>query len=142
MESVRTAIVIALIVINALGIYGYVKLSPWNTFDGAVTGLKIEGDPSVPATKWYNHPYLAMWGWKTVAVFEAQTDGEYFYGYKPFEGDSQVSSTPMTSKRFKMKVGHEACTFFTVDKDGKEVALTLIERTTVDDKAYADVPQL
>lgn len=44
------------------------------------------------------------------------------------------------SRRFRMKNGHEDCTFFAITRDGEEIPLKVVVRTVKNDEVYADVP--
>ncbi|MFA6429238.1 MAG: hypothetical protein WCV84_01940 [Patescibacteria group bacterium] len=68
----------------------------WTKHQGNVQGVHVEGDKSAPPTKWWNHLYLALWGWKAVTVFEVSEDAAregYQLGYLPFDGNAMVEST-------------------------------------------------
>ena len=115
----------------------------WSSYKGSVQGVKVEGDKSAPPTKWYNHLILALWGWKVVTVFEVSEGAArigYQVGYMPFDGKGMVESKVNYDRRFRMKNGHEDCTFFAVNPKGEEVALKVVTRTMKDDPAYQDAP--
>lgn len=116
----------------------------WERHNKRVEGVLVPGDPSVPPTRWWNHLFLALWRWKTVAVFEVADPLEaidgYCVGFRPMEGPAKVEMGVEHNRRFRMKVGHEACTFFATNLGGNEVRIRLITTTTISDKAYADVP--
>ncbi len=115
----------------------------WNRHQGEVRGIRVEGDKLVSPTKWWNHLYLALWGWKTVTVFEVSDEDArrgYRLGYLPFDGKAMVESKVNHDRQFRMKNGYEDCTFFAfAPADGKEVALNVIARTPKDG-AYQHAP--
>ena len=109
----------------------------WKTFSGQVTGVKVDGDPTVPATRWYNHLWLLAFGWKKVAVFDIANAGPGArVGYRPFTGEAMLCTVPLENEMFRVRIGHEACTFFVVDKDDKEVPIHLVKVTTKDDPLF------
>lgn len=116
----------------------------WKNFTGRVEGVQVHGDKEVKPTRWWRHLFLALWGWKTVAVFEvedphAAADG-YRIGYLPFRGPAKLQERVLVDRCFKMKVGHEDCTFFALNRSGKEIALRVIARTERSNQTYSDVP--
>jgi hypothetical protein len=116
----------------------------WKTFSGRVEGVHVHGDKDVKPTRWWRHLFLALWGWKTVAVFEvedphAATDG-YRIGFVPFNGPAKLRERVCVDRCFRMKIGREDCTFFAVDRSGKEIALRVIARTDRNNPTYTDVP--
>lgn len=115
----------------------------WKKFEGNVVGTRVEGDPSVPPTRWYNHLWLLMFGWKKVAVFMAMNaSAPARVGFRPFRGDAMLREEPLDRGTFRVRIGHEACTFFVVGDDGKEIPLELLKVTTRDDPGYDKVPLL
>lgn len=116
----------------------------WEKFHGRVRGFPVEGDKSVAPTTWWRHIFLALWGWKTVVVLEvedphAAADG-YRIGFIPFRGTPQLKQKVLVDRCFRMKVGREDCTFFAVDRSGREIALRVIARTDRNNPTYHDVP--
>lgn len=96
----------------------------WNRFNGSVRGTFVRGDKASPKTRWYNHLFLALFGWKTVTIFSIPAEDAkrgYRVGYLPFDGEPMVESELNHESRFRMRIGHEACTFFAVDADGAEI---------------------
>jgi hypothetical protein len=114
----------------------------WLTFNGPAKGVTVDGDPSVPATKWYNHLWLLAFGWKKVAVLlvEGEFEPRCTPGYRNAWGQAQVRDEPLTTSTFRVRIGHEACAFFVLDKDGKEKALRVVEVTTKGDPKYRQFP--
>lgn len=116
----------------------------WNKFTGQVEGVQVHGDKDVKPTRWWRHLFLALWGWKTIVVLEvddphAAADG-YRIGYVPFRGPAKLKDRVLVDRCFRMKVGREDCTFFAVNRFGKEVALRVIARTGKDNPTYWDLP--
>lgn len=115
----------------------------WKQYEGYVTGTKTEGDKSVTPTRWWNHLYSALVSWKVVTVFEVPEQAArsgYKIGYLAFNGEAMIEDKVNHSRRFRMKNGHEDCTFFAITRDGEEVPLKVVARTVKNDEAYADVP--
>ena len=107
----------------------------WSEYKGdPIKGIKVEGDKTVPPTKWWNVPYLRAYVWKVVTVFEvsqeAARDG-YRIGYVPFKGKAMLEDVGYHDRRcFGMLNGYEDCTFFAVSVlDGSEVPLAVFRRT-------------
>jgi len=111
----------------------------WQRYDKQVKGCTVEGDPAVPATRWWNHLWLLWWGWKTVAVFEVYTtDQQFLVGYRDQWGLAMINTSPLNAgqspdatwkgwPRFNVLVGREGCTFFVVDMNGNELPLRCVE---------------
>lgn len=110
-----------------------------------MTGAHVEGDKNVPATKWWNHLWLVLAGWKTMVVFqvmdEAKAEAGYRVGYKDKFGRCKVCHVVSNSRKFKMLIGHEGCTFFAVDLDGNELPILALERLPRDSDLHAGIPQ-
>lgn len=114
----------------------------YKRFDGAVVGLEVAGDLAAPPTQWWNHLFLALWGWNTVAVLEVSEEAAkagYRVGYRSFFGATMLETEVLHARRFRMRIGHEPCTFFALDASGREVPLLLVERTTKRDPVYQDI---
>ncbi len=115
----------------------------WTEYLGKVTGVRVEGDKTVSPTRWWNHLWLVLVGWKVVTVFEVSAeDAEQGYriGYIAFDGKTMVESTVHHDRRFRMKNGHEDCSFFAVTINGREVPLTIITRTVKNDATHQGAP--
>ncbi len=112
----------------------------WNVFSGKVTGVRIEGDTNASPTRWWNHIYLALWGWKKCAALKlkdpALAETGYRVGYISFSGEAHICSKIQTSYGVRMKVGHENVTFFAVDRNNTEIPLLLHAVAPIDDKDY------
>ena len=116
----------------------------WQKFKGEVKGTRVEGDPAARPTRWWNWWYLAWWGWGTVVVFQIKykiySSKGYRVGYKPSKGATRVKNVILQNRRFRMRIGHEACTFFAFNQKWKEIPLRLVARTTIWDAKYQKVP--
>jgi hypothetical protein len=118
-------------------------MSMWKRFQGKIQGIHVDGDAESPPTEWWNHLYLALWGWKVVTVFEVTEEAAmsgYRIGYLPFDGKAMLESAMNHDRRFRMKIGHEACTFFAIAPDGTEAELKVVSRTMKDDVKHKDAP--
>lgn len=114
----------------------------YRKFDGQVAGLAVAGDLAAPLTRWWNHLFLALWGWKTIVVLEVSEEAAkagYRVGYRSFFGTTMLGEGVLHTRRFRMRIGHEPCTFFAADASGREVPLLLVERTTKSDPVYRDI---
>ena len=115
----------------------------WNNYDGPAVGTTIAGDKDAPPTRWWNRWYLALFGWKTVTVFEVSREDAmrgYSVGYIDFDENAKVEVETSYDRHFRMKNGYEDCAFFAVNSEGKELRLKVVSRTTVDNSIYADAP--
>ncbi|MBU1032435.1 MAG: hypothetical protein ABH820_02750 [Patescibacteria group bacterium] len=118
----------------------------WKKFNAnEIVGVEIKGDSFAPPTRWWNHFFLALWGWTTVAVFQVirpiHTLNGYRIGYKPFKGPARVMSKALKDDpMFRMKIGHEDCIFFAIDLNGEEVPIELVKRTHNKDPEYKGIP--
>ncbi len=116
----------------------------WQKFNPTTPpkGVIVKGDPDAPPTRWYNHLWLVLFGWKTQALFVVHTDDKPFrIGFRNHKGDQYLNSTVFSGRRlhevtflpdgtpkfhwpaFRAKIGHEACTFFAIGLDGKEIKI-------------------
>ncbi|MBU0540081.1 hypothetical protein KKF59_03225 [Patescibacteria group bacterium] len=116
----------------------------WKKYEGQeLYGTPVEGDKNASPTKWWNHLWLVLNGWKTVAVFRVSqeaTERGYRVGYVPFDGSAVVNSVVNYHREFRMRVGHEDCVFFAVMTDGREAPLKLMARADISDKLFAYAP--
>ncbi|KAA0205545.1 hypothetical protein EDM68_05390 [Candidatus Uhrbacteria bacterium] len=107
----------------------------WKHYTGRVTGMRLDGDPKVPATRWWNHLYLLLFVWREITILEVPEGAAPFrVGYKDDFGRAKCRTRPVYSRRFAVSHGHEPCTFFAVLYDGTEVPLRIVERTSIDRK--------
>ena len=55
----------------------------WKKFETGrlYKGCLVEGDATVPQTRWWNHLWLLWLGWKTAVVFEVKTDKAFRVGF-------------------------------------------------------------
>lgn len=106
----------------------------------SVRGLQVEGDPGVPPTP--SNPLKLFWHihfvWRTVTVLGAveMPLGGFFLGFKNFRGETYRRVGPVSgvTRWFAVRIGREACTFFAVDRFGREIPLQVVARTTKDDQ--------
>lgn len=112
----------------------------WKKFQTKFFGYEIDGDTSMPETRWWNHLWLLWFGWRVAAVMEVSTDTPYRVGFRDFRGKTMLCDTIMTSKRFRAMIGHEPCHFFAIDEQGYEIELVEITRVPKTDVRYGMVP--
>lgn len=107
--------------------------------------LKVTGDKSVLPTRWWNHLFYVLFGWKTVAVFEVvgplPLNSGYHVGFRTYKGEMWVCRNhEIMEKQFAMQVGHEDCEFFALMKHSTSLLpIRLVERTVKKDPKYKDV---
>ncbi len=138
----RTVIVVIIGLLMGLGLLTW-RMNMWTPFIGNVKGILVEGDKAAPPTRWWNQLYLVFWGWKTVTVFEVPgiaMERGYRVGYVPSKGVAMIESKVNHDRYFRMKNGHEDCTFFAVMPDHKEVPLVVVLRTNIEDTAIVPAP--
>ena len=84
-----------------------------NVNDGACTF--VQGDKNAPPTRWWNHWWLVLFGWKTIVTFrvpEEVAKAGYYVGYWAFKGPAMCKNERLHDEIFSMKIGHENCRFF------------------------------
>ena len=120
----------------------------WKRYSSGIDtkeAVYIEGDKSVPKTRWWNHLWLLLYRWRTVAIFEIVHDDLFYVGYQPgfrtIKDEVYVlQNHEVCEKRFGMLIGHEACEFFVLLKNTTTcLKLKLVVLTTKDDPKYKDV---
>jgi hypothetical protein len=116
----------------------------WKKYVGPeVRSTLVMGDEGSPPTRWWNHLWLALWGWKTTVVFQVQREAVergYRVGYRSFDGNSMIEDVVNFDRQFRVKIGHEDCAFFAIMKNGLETPLSLVARTDVSDARHQTVP--
>lgn len=88
-----------------------------------VPGTLVKGDNSAPPTRWWNHLWLAMFGWNMIVTFRVPNEvaaGGYFVGYTPSKGSAWYKKVRCHDEFFSMKVGYEDCVFFALPIDPKQ----------------------
>lgn len=100
------------------------RATAWRVYEGGeIQGTLVSGDTVAPPTRWWNHLYLARWGWKRVAVFKVQQKPVSsilsYVGYYDFRGRARVTRKPIFCQFFRVRVGRESCTFFCGKRFGK-----------------------
>lgn len=114
-------------------------LNPWMKLSGSLpegAGEKIPGDKDVAPTRWWNHPFLAFFRWKTAVVFPVREIPEngYYVGFKDVFGNVMISMYPLKARKFAMKMGYEDCTFFVLSNPRDPTSLVTLGgyyRTTI-----------
>lgn len=101
----------------------------WKRFTGRVDGIEVKGEPGMPASSWWKIPFLILFYWDTVQVFEMTASvGRYRVGFVPFDGPTRLRSKPVLTRQFAARIGREDCRFFAVDNDGTELPLKAVRR--------------
>lgn len=116
-----------------------IRVIGWKVHTSAVRGLLVLGEESVPRTRFWNHWFLFLWGWRRVVILEAR-EKDVFPGYINAKGVPKYSLVRTEGKRFRARIPHEARTFFAVNIAKEEVPLQFVTRAHIRDKAYADLP--
>jgi hypothetical protein len=115
----------------------------WKNYDGTVTGTQITGDLDVPSTgNWLQHLWLLLFVWKTIQVFHVPieiAEAGYRIGFVPSQGQPQMMSKIVYHPYFRVRIGHEGCTFFAINADGNEIELIPSQRTTKKDRRFSHI---
>ena len=139
-------IVFVLVVLFLVVTIGYHTYNDWVVFPEAVRGIRIKGDKDAPPTRGrLQHLYLKLFGWKTVAVLELDTqDARFGYrvGFVPFRGPAMINKQVLDQTCFRIRVGHEDVVFFALRSNGTELRLRLVAVTTEDNPRYEHLPLL
>jgi hypothetical protein len=66
----------------------------WKSFHSikVYAGNTVEGDTTVPQTRWWNRWWLAWFVWDTVAVFEVKTDKAFRIGHRDMNGNERITT--------------------------------------------------
>lgn len=108
----------------------------WKNYTGKIqNGILVEGDKTVPRTHWWNHLWLLWFRWTTHAVFVNVSFAPCRVGYRDWRGKTKLN-TEYTDYDFRVRIGHEDCTFFGINAKGEEVALVFAG------KFHKDEPQI
>jgi len=97
----------------------------WRRTHRTYLGIIVPGDKTVPPTRWWNHLWLLLWGWKCYAFFSVRyvpSDG-YFVGFRDFTEKTMIQSVKQTSPEFRVRIGYEDCEFFAINAKGKPIDL-------------------
>ena len=114
-------------------------------------GILVRGDKRVAPTNLFNWRFMVhQGGWKMMAVFRlanlAEATKGYRIGYRPSNseqwivGKERVLPELRTSEFFRMRIGHEDCTFYAVDREGNELGLVPVIVTNIDNPSYRTMP--
>lgn len=110
----------------------------WPIFQQAdkMQGILVEGDSTMPRTRWWNHAYLVLFGWKLGTVLEIKERSQPFrVGYKSQDGPARISPDEChpDDRVFAVRNGHEDCVFFAVGRDGRELPLCVVRKAPLRD---------
>lgn len=121
----------------------------WKRYIAPVRGIKVQGDKKAPPTRWWNHLWLVLFGWKTVVVFTGSVPIKlgltcgFKVGYRDFHGRAYISTGSVKAEGFKMLIGHEDCTFFAVTSDTlEEIELVNAARVARNHPGWKHLPLL
>lgn len=120
----------------------------WKRCDGfQIKGVRVEGDHKMPPTP--DNPVLLFWHihfvWRKAAVFRVEPDmakAKFFIGFHNYRGETYLRQAPIAvrEEKFAMRLGHEACVFFAIDHNDKEIALHRVAVTYTTGPQYSSVP--
>lgn len=118
----------------------------WKKFKsiGAINGVQVTGDKTVPRTRIWNHLQLRFWGWKTTAVLTVDPETAekgWHIGYIPENGSPRLLSKVLHRSDVRMRVGHEDVTFFAITLQGTEYGISKLGITSVNHH-YKEAPIL
>lgn len=106
----------------------------WKQYSGRVYGLELKGDPTIPATTWWNMLILRWLFWSDVTVLEIPQDVTFYrVGYIAQDREPMYFTTLLAGERFAVRHGREDCRFFAVMEDGTELPLKIIQRLKKDE---------
>jgi hypothetical protein len=102
-------------------------------------GVLVPGDETAPPTKWWNHLYLRWFRWRKMAIFRFAyaPDGGYRVGFRDAWKRTMLNLHVYTSPYFRVRIGHEACTFFAVNHNMEEILIEFRFITDKDDLRYS-----
>lgn len=108
-----------------------------------MTGEFVKGDPESPPTTMLNILWLKYFVWKHAVfrVTDKAAQNGYRVGYRTHDGTCRIQDRVLHHVFVRMRIGHEGCTFFAVDRAGNEVwpfkFVTVVDRK---DETYAGCP--
>src|SRR3989338_7487657 len=97
----------------------------WKKTTDVYRGIMVLGDEKAPPTKWWNHWWLALWGWKKFALFSVAyvPSSGYLVGFCDVNGNTYIQHKWQTSPDFRVRIGHEPCVFFAINAKGEEIVI-------------------
>lgn len=102
----------------------------WKKLNGQTPkGVKVIGDPTMPATRWWNIIFLLLFYWKKVVIFKVLSTGTtrfYMVGFKSASGEQKICTKILFYDRFAVKVERENYTFFAYETSGDKLFETEI----------------
>lgn len=120
----------------------------WKLCDGfQINGVRVEGDHRMPPTP--DNPLLLFWYihvvWQKAAVFRVDqklAEPKFFIGFHNDRGKIHLRQAPITGVegKFAMRLGHETCTFFAIDRNDKPVILRRVAVAYIKGPSYQSVP--
>lgn len=95
-----------------------------------ISGCTLIGDTKVPPTTLRNIIFLKKFVWVhgVFKVSQSAARAGYRVGYIAYDGTMRVCSSWLHDQSFRVRIGHEHCTFFAIDGLGNEIPLTLVVR--------------
>lgn len=118
--------------------YVLAVVTGWKQYYGHAEGIKINGDPTVPMTTWFNLIWLKYFRWNKVSILRIPADKAqmgYRIGYRPFKGPAKIKIQALFDDLVAILNGHEDCTFFAEDMNGEEIELVLESQVMKSDPA-------
>lgn len=122
------------------------KLTFWRTFHGEAKGVKVSGDEHMPPTpsNWIQFLWYVFFVWNKAMVFEISTVPEsgYRIGFRNANGQVRAMAfRHIREKRFAVRLGGEACSFFAFGPSGEEIPIEVIAGPVdQNDPYFDDVP--
>lgn len=117
----------------------------WDIFDRPVTGVLVDGDKNISATKWFNLRWMWAFGWKKVVILkvvdEALAKRGYHVGFRAIDGTTKICRTLNDTRKFKVLLGHEDVVFFAVDVRGNEIEIMVEETLPRNSSLHMGIPQ-
>jgi hypothetical protein len=115
----------------------------WHPYHGGARGTKVSGDPTTWKTRRWLMWLLRRFVWKKAVVLrpEVKMGTRYRIGFRNAWGDAFVADQMSADQQFAMRLGHEECTFFAINRHGEvEIPLHVVATTRINDPHYRDIP--